>query len=158
MLRAGRQPERLGLVEELGWTPRVAALLVKPWRVAAHAVAFQDAIGDHSGLVGDQDLGFAVGERRQQRGAAELVTAARRAGSRLAGLDLARQVGGGARGPRGHQARGHGHHGGRRGLLQWRVGPSPVGGPLGRHGAGLPGQRVRRHQAAVGTVAWGRGR
>lgn len=76
MLRAGRQPERLGLVEELGWTPRVAALLVKPWRVAAHAVAFQDAIGDHSGLVGDQDLGFAVGERRQQRGAAELVTAA----------------------------------------------------------------------------------
>lgn len=77
LLRGAGKSERLGLVEELGWTPRVAALLVKPWRVAAHAIAFQDAVGDHSGLVGDQNLGFAVCERRQERGATQLVTATR---------------------------------------------------------------------------------
>lgn len=77
LLRGGGQHERLGLVEEFRRTPRVAALLVKPWRVAAHAVAFQDTIGNHSGLVGDQNLWFAVCECRQERGATQLVTAAR---------------------------------------------------------------------------------
>lgn len=74
LLRGG-QPQRLRLVEQLGRTPGITALLVEPWRVAAHAIAFEDAVRDDRRLVGHQHLRFAVGERRHEWGSTQLVGA-----------------------------------------------------------------------------------